>query len=479
MEKYNAGIENTNKVIGGKNILQSGITANKFSSQYYVEILSECDLRCSLCPFGEREKYERKRAVMDFELFKKIIDKIVEENPSATIGLYHNCEPTLHPELPRFITYVKSKGLFCSISSNFNHVKNIKNILLSGIDEIIISVSGFYQETYQKSHVGGNIEVVKDNMRLLRKLMNETSTQPRIQLSYHVYVDNFGKEFDLMQDFCKELKFEFIPTWARMISPEMALKYLKERRITRYNGKSEKWLDDLTNLGSAFYNQVKRMVYLPEDVMCNEWENVHMHECIVNHRMCNITCEGKLELCNCGFDNRLNLGSFLETDSTAVIDIKKHSLFCKECLANNYCVYVHYPSKGSFRSVYKRFRETNWDDSYMRFILGYETDEIVAMAKKYDKVYIYGAGTLGQEAAKVLSEKGVNFEGFVVSDDKKDKQNIDVLPLSAVSEDETSLIIVAVKRRFRGEIWSMIQDVQPSVVSIAEYCCGGMRIWEP
>ncbi|MBR3622310.1 MAG: radical SAM protein [Selenomonadaceae bacterium] len=472
-------MSDTNDVIGGTNILQSGIPEHKFATQYYVEILSECDLKCPLCPFSEREKYTRKKAVMDFELFQQIIDKIVEENPSATIGLYHNCEPTLHPELPKFIAYVKSKGLFCSISSNFNHVKNIKEILLAEIDEIIISVSGFYQETYGKSHVGGNVEVVKDNMRLLRRLMDETEKKPRVQLSYHVYVDNFGEEFDLMQDLCKKLKFEFVPTWARIICAEMGHQYFREREITRYNGETDKWFDELSNLGYAFYNQVKRMVYLPEDIMQNEWKNVRMQECIVNHRMCNITCEGYLELCNCGFDNRLNLRSFLEVGSTAVIDAKKSSLFCKECLTNNYCVYVHYPSKGNFRPVYKRLRAANWDDEYMRFLLGYEVDEIVDMAKKYGKVYVYGAGTLGQTAAKLLSDKGVNVVGFIVSDDKSGNQSVDVLPLSVVSEDTSSLIVVAVKRKFRGEIWENIRNVKTAVISIAEYCCGGMRIWEP
>ncbi len=199
------------------------------ASLYYVEILSDCDLKCALCPFGHRDIFQRKHGKMSLEHFQKILDKIQKESPSAMVCPYHQCEPSLHPDFLKMIKEIKNRGFTCAVSSNFNNIKDIDGLVKSGVDSIEISVSGFYQEAYGKSHIGGNIEKVKENMKKLREIMNKlpaSLASPRVQVIYHMYKDNLKEDYDQMKAFTESLGFVFAPCWSRAISMELSLKYL-------------------------------------------------------------------------------------------------------------------------------------------------------------------------------------------------------------------------------------------------------------
>ena len=142
--------------------------ATDMPSDYYVEIITACNLRCPSCGHGHPKLFKRKPGRMGMKLFREVLAKIRTENPTARVSPYHQCEPFLHPELPEFVRAIKEHGFFCEVSSNFNVIPRLDDFLLAGPDVLSISLSGFTQEVYSRGHAGGDAEVVKRNMHALR-----------------------------------------------------------------------------------------------------------------------------------------------------------------------------------------------------------------------------------------------------------------------------------------------------------------------
>lgn len=70
-------------------------------------------------------------------------------------------------------------------------------------------------------------------------------------------------------------------------------------------------------------------------------------------------------------------------------------------------------------------------------------------------VYIYGAGKIGKRMARALKQLGYEVEGFVVSDGKREKINIDnikVFELGELKEEADMGIVIAVMDKFQEEI---------------------------
>jgi hypothetical protein len=68
-----------------------------------------------------------------------------------------------------------------------NITKNIDETIKANPSFFRISLSGFNQDTYQKGHVGGDIELVKNNMRLLSELKKKYSSTTIIEVYFHKY----------------------------------------------------------------------------------------------------------------------------------------------------------------------------------------------------------------------------------------------------------------------------------------------------
>ncbi len=125
---------------------------SKFPSHVDVEISSTCDLSCPMC-YTTTEEYKLKvnRGLMDFELFKKIIDECAKNN-LYSIRLSLRGEPFIHPKIFDMIKYAKEKGIkeVASLThgGKLNEEKFEKLVDL-GLDWLTISFDGI-GETYEK-----------------------------------------------------------------------------------------------------------------------------------------------------------------------------------------------------------------------------------------------------------------------------------------------------------------------------------------
>jgi len=162
-----------------------------FPSKITIESGNICNLRCPLCPTGQHDK-SAKKGFMPFDLYKKILDEIGSH--LSLIRLYNWGEPLLNKELLPMIRYAMKYGVEVKISTNLSlklDDADIGELLQSGLKIIYISCNGTSKETYLRYHVGGDFDVVMDNMkRLVQKKKEMSRCKTKLVWLFHVFKHN-------------------------------------------------------------------------------------------------------------------------------------------------------------------------------------------------------------------------------------------------------------------------------------------------
>lgn len=144
-----------------------------------VEPTNKCNLKCPNCFTGSGAD-RRKKGMMDFELYKKLIDSIGEY--LIKINLYFWGEPFLHPRLFDMISYASEKNIGTCVSTNFLlfSEEKAKNLLKSGLDHLIICFDGVNQKTYEAYRKGGSFATFKENMKVLSEMKKQAGNNSTI-----------------------------------------------------------------------------------------------------------------------------------------------------------------------------------------------------------------------------------------------------------------------------------------------------------
>lgn len=177
-----------------------------FHADAAIDLVDACNLACRTCPRGVRLMPNR-RHQMPIKIFEKIIGKLINVG-ACYIELYNWCEPFLCSNLLEYVMLCKAHGLHVGLSSNLS-LKNIPDLInvLKFTDYLLVSVSGFNQETYKKNHLGGNVETVKKNLALIgiAKRMGMIDAYIRIRYFNFKYA---LPEFQLFKDFAQKWGLE-------------------------------------------------------------------------------------------------------------------------------------------------------------------------------------------------------------------------------------------------------------------------------
>lgn len=321
--------------------------SRRYPNGYHLELNSTCNLKCALCFPGNAEGYVKTHGIMPLPFLERILDKIASEQPNALVLTFGNSEPFLYPYLPEAIKAVKARGLSLRLSSNMNYVRRLEETLASGIDMFIVGVSGWTQEMYSKSHIGGDIEKVKQNMYDLGQLRQKYGTF--VLVSYHQYRDNMGdSEQGEMARFCANLGFTFMAAPARSISMENMVSYLRWREKERTGSvppipvrKDDlDWNDLLPPPTKNYITTIPRLWVSPEQAegMYSRWPVPQ--KCPLVHFGCYIRWDGKVTLCCILEDRRFDIGNYLEMTQEQIYQARLNHPICHECLRyrlNLYC----------------------------------------------------------------------------------------------------------------------------------------------
>ena len=180
--------------------------AGDFPKVVLIDTISYCNLRCSMCVHG---KMKRKKGVMPWPLFTKIINEIAETDKNVRVWMVFFGEALIlrkkKPSIFDMIAYAKGKGLTdVVLNSNANLLDKdaAKGLIDSGLDAIYIGIDAFKPETYAKIRVGGNYERTVENVVGLLELKRQMNSEtPKVFVQF------------VEMDMNKDEKEDFINFW--------------------------------------------------------------------------------------------------------------------------------------------------------------------------------------------------------------------------------------------------------------------------
>lgn len=149
-----------------------------------IEPTTQCNLRCTYCPVGSEEGAT---GHMDPEVFRSVIDDVAEY--ALLLILWGWGEPFVCPSVFEMIEYAHRRGIRLVSSTNghiFQDEGHADAVVRSGLDALIVSLSGTTQEAYKRFR-GGRLDHALDGTRKIVEAKRRLGrTTPHLQLSFIV-----------------------------------------------------------------------------------------------------------------------------------------------------------------------------------------------------------------------------------------------------------------------------------------------------
>lgn len=194
-----------------------------------VEPTNICNLKCPMCPaiVGKRVL---SKGQLKLEDYKKLLDEIGEA--IFQVQLWNQGEPFINKDFLEFVRYAKKYGVMTITSTNGHFVgsdEKAEEIIKSGLDQLIISMDGTNQETYEKYRINGDYNLVLENLgRLARARKRLKSKRPLIELQFIVFKHN-QDEIDTIINLAREFNLDRLSFKTPMVySEEQAEEFLIE-----------------------------------------------------------------------------------------------------------------------------------------------------------------------------------------------------------------------------------------------------------
>jgi radical SAM protein with 4Fe4S-binding SPASM domain len=197
-----------------------------FPPAVIFETTNYCNLSCKFCGHS---CMTRPKGYMSLDLYKKGIEEVATENPETEVWMIFYGEPLiLKYKVVYLINYAKKKGLK-NVYLNTNGLlldKELSEALIeSGLDRIVFSLDGYYEESYKKIRNNDNFEIVKKNIEdflAVKKRLN-SKIRTEIQLIEIPGLHREG-EIELFSEYWSkfdvELKIKPYVTWTGAINIE-------------------------------------------------------------------------------------------------------------------------------------------------------------------------------------------------------------------------------------------------------------------
>jgi MoaA/NifB/PqqE/SkfB family radical SAM enzyme len=185
-----------------------------------LEATNVCNLGCPACFTGAGE-VGRKQAAMPMPLFQKIMDELGDY--ALNLEFYNWGEPLLSKHLPAMIRIASQKGISTIVSTNFSipfDRAKAEALVSSGLALLACSIDGATQAGYEQYRVGGKLELVLRNVRLITAAKQALgSDTPRLIWSYRIFEHNLH-EIEPARALARELGMEFAAAKGWVEGPE-------------------------------------------------------------------------------------------------------------------------------------------------------------------------------------------------------------------------------------------------------------------
>lgn len=155
-----------------------------------IEPTTSCNLRCPECISGLRA-FTRPRGMLKPAHFESMTEQLKKE--LVYMLLYFQGEPYLNTHFLEMAKIAAAKGIYTATSTNGHYLdeERARQTVESGLHEVIISIDGTTQETYEAYRVGGELETVKQGVRNLVKWREQLKSKtPFIIIQFLVVKPN-------------------------------------------------------------------------------------------------------------------------------------------------------------------------------------------------------------------------------------------------------------------------------------------------
>lgn len=203
---------------------------------FSIEPSAVCQLSCPECICGQG-KLIRKCSFIDVLAFEKIINQI--KRKSSIVNLFFQGEPFLHPQIIELIKITKNAGLVTVISSNAQMIdeKMAINIVLSGLDMLIVSMDGASQDTYEKYRKLGDFNKLQTAMSALNDSKIQLNSNISLIAQCLVTKDT-EHEIEKLRNWSLKNGFAFILKSIQVYNKENINEFLpKNKKYNRYTSK--------------------------------------------------------------------------------------------------------------------------------------------------------------------------------------------------------------------------------------------------
>ena len=129
-----------------------------FPLHVIIEPTNHCNMMCQMCL---RNVMVRPKGYMDWNVFRKAVDECSAHN-TYSFSLYMLGEPLLHPRIRDMINYSK-RMVIPYVDVSTNGLLDMRILLGTALDELIISLDGIDNDTYNKNR-RGDYEKIERNI---------------------------------------------------------------------------------------------------------------------------------------------------------------------------------------------------------------------------------------------------------------------------------------------------------------------------
>ena len=155
-----------------------------------IEPTTACNLKCPECPSGLRQ-FTRPTGNLKSDINDKILNYLGKN--LQYINYYFQGEPFINPNFLEFVKAARQKNIYVLTSTNahFISIDTAHKIIDSGLSELIISIDGTTQETYENYRIEGKLETVLEGLKHITEAKKERrSTFPIVTLQFLVTKQN-------------------------------------------------------------------------------------------------------------------------------------------------------------------------------------------------------------------------------------------------------------------------------------------------
>lgn len=164
-----------------------------------ITVFNGCDMKCLFCTAHSpilKKKNKQASLMMDFKLFKKIIDEASKFGVSL-VEICGNGEPLMHKNIGGMISYIKKSGIACQVTTNGlrlnkNLVKQILNMAPGS--RLSVSLNAGTEQVYKLVHsppCKTAFKKIKFNILMFHKQRAETKSKVGLRLTYIIFKDNY------------------------------------------------------------------------------------------------------------------------------------------------------------------------------------------------------------------------------------------------------------------------------------------------